>query len=225
MDFLYLKRWNWFIKYFNFLPNNVFSDDWIQLIRGLWFHSTRCVKSRCDYRLHQISHPAAKQKLERLYMPIHDNLSKIGVAIQNSSNFALVRWLCGMWNHCSLPNGLWCSVLKSPLSQSDYQEETCEVLKCNPVPVCLLWWKDVPKRARGIFVFLASCLNDTGLGTGCGTDVNVSVLRACFDLVHRYLPMCRTLQLELSILQHSMSLNPSLQLSSLLCLPRFSATP
>jgi hypothetical protein len=40
---------------------------------------------------------------------------------------------------------------------------------------------------------------DAGLGTGRGTYVNVSVLRACFDLVRRYLPTCRTFQLKLSI--------------------------
>jgi hypothetical protein len=51
---------------------------------------------------------------------------------------------------------------------------------------------------------------DAGLGTGRGTEINVSVLRACFDLVRRYLPTCRTFSLNYQY----RSLNPSLLLSS-----------
>jgi hypothetical protein len=121
------------------------------------------------------------------------------IGFKGSRNLASVRRKCG---HIGVvitrQMDSRSSVLQSPLYRSSCDEETGEVVKMCPVPVCLLPRKDVSKSVRDISMSFAPCLNDAGSGTGSGTNVNVSVFTARFDLVRHYLPVCCNLRVKLS---------------------------
>jgi hypothetical protein len=188
--------------------------------------SMRCVNPECDYRATPRFLISCQMKLERLYIPIHDNLSKIGVAnsktLATSHRFTTV-WVC--WNHCSLPNGfvmfsaaiptvpiilprrnMW-SCWNAPSANLFTITERCAKESTWYLHVsCFMferhWLRDWTqhrhqcKRAQGVLWF--------------GTSLPSYMPHLAAGIIN---------------IQHSMSLNPSLQLSSLLCLPRFLPPP
>jgi len=136
-------------------------------------------------------------------MPIHDNLSKIGVANSKTlATFALVRWLCG---HVEIiapcHNGFVMFSAEIPtVPNQTTKKKHVKLLKMHPVPSLFTMME---RRAKESTWYLCvSCFmfeTTLGLGTGCGTDVKCKRAQGVLWFGTSYLPMCRTLQLELSI--------------------------